>query len=165
MMTCHRFEEDDAYKEVYHWFNHLQKDDCVVLGFVIVPNHIHCLFFPTNENKYLNKLVSEGKRSMAYGIVKGLKQKGKADLLKLLSEGVQHNEREKGKKHQVFNLSFDGELCAHEKMFEQKLDETHRNPVSSKWKLVDDFTNYPYSSAAFYELGKENELITQYKEL
>jgi len=28
-----------------------------------------------------------------------------------------------------------------------------RNPVSKKWQLVTDFTEYPYSSASFYENG------------
>ena len=50
-------------------------------------------------------------------------------------------------------------------MVEQKLEYTHHNPVSGKWNLVDDFVNYPHSSAAYYELGKENKYITHYKEL
>ncbi|MBX2962139.1 MAG: hypothetical protein KF687_06470 [Cyclobacteriaceae bacterium] len=39
------------------------------------------------------------------------------------------------------------------KMVWQKLDYMHRNPVSGKWKLADDFTKYPHSSAGYYELG------------
>lgn len=136
-----------------------------MLGYVIMPNHIHCLLFPTNKKRELNKLISEGKRFIAYGIVKRLKQKGKEGLLKLLSEGVQKTERAKGKKHQVFRLSFDAKLCIDETMIEQKLDYTHRNPVSGRWNLVDDFTEYHHSSAAFYELEKTNEYLTHYKEI
>lgn len=34
---------------------------------------------------------------------------------------------------------------------EQKLDYLHANPVSGKWNLAEDFVQYPYSSASFYE--------------
>ena len=62
-------------------------------------------------------------------------------------------------------LSFDARKCFGEKMVEQKLEYIHHNPVSGKWNLVDDFVDYPHSSAAYYELGKENLYITYYKEL
>jgi hypothetical protein len=29
----------------------------------------------------------------------------------------------------------------------------HLNPVSKKWNLADDFTDYEHSSASFYEKG------------
>ena len=38
-------------------------------------------------------------------------------------------------------------------MIEQKLEYIHHDPAKGKWKLVDDFTKYPHSSAGFYELG------------
>jgi hypothetical protein len=51
-------------------------------------------------------------------------------------------------------------------MIEQKLDYIHHNPVKGKWKLVDDFTDYHHSSAAFYELGKPGAVdIRHYKTL
>jgi len=36
----------------------------------------------------------------------------------------------------------------------------HKNPVSKKWQLVNDFTDYLYSSASYYEKG-----IKQYDKL
>jgi len=42
----------------------------------------------------------------------------------------------------------------------QKLDYMHKNPVSKKWQLVNDFTDYLYSSASYYEKG-----IKQYDKL
>jgi putative transposase len=29
----------------------------------------------------------------------------------------------------------------------------HHNPVSKRWQLVNDFADYEYSSASFYEKG------------
>lgn len=35
----------------------------------------------------------------------------------------------------------------------QKLDYIHKNPVSKRWQLVEDYTEYKFSSAGFYEKG------------
>jgi hypothetical protein len=53
----------------------------------------------------------------------------------------------------------------HAGMWPLEINYIHMNPVSGKWNLVEDYTDYPYSSAAYYELGKENKYITHYKEL
>ena len=42
----------------------------------------------------------------------------------------------------------------------QQLDYMHKNPVTKKWQLVNDFTDYLYSSAPYYEKG-----IKQYDKL
>jgi REP element-mobilizing transposase RayT len=123
-ITCYRwfllFEESKGYDVVYKWFDALLKQKCHIVAYVIMPNHLHCLLYPTNPGKSLNTLVSNGKRFMAYDLVEKLKERKKDKLIKNLSEGVQENERKKGKKHQVFRLSFDGRLCFDEKMIEQK---------------------------------------------
>ena len=92
---------------------------------------------------------------MAYEIVSRLKKLGEIDLLKKLTDGVQENEKAKGKKHQVFRLSFDAKEVVGEESISKVLDYMHHNPVSGKWNLVKDYTRYAYSSAGFYELGKE----------
>jgi hypothetical protein len=103
---------------------------------------------------------------MAYEIVGSLKKQGKNSILRQLEEGVQRNEKRRGKLHPVFRLSFDARQCFSEEMAEQKLDYIHHNPVKGKWKLVDDYTEYPHSSAAFYELGKIGTVdIRHYKDL
>jgi len=48
----------------------------------------------------------------------------------------------------------------------QKLDYIHRNPVSGKWSLVDDYTKYVHSSAGYYELGISGKFdVTHYKDI
>ena len=123
-----------------------------------MPNHFPALLFPTHTGTFLNKLVGEGKRFMAYDIVNALRKQGKETVLEQLRQGVEKKEKQRGKKYQVFRLSFDGRKCFREKMIEQKLDCIHHNPVSGKWNLVEDFTLYPHSSAAFYELGVIGEV-------
>lgn len=120
-----------------------------------MPNHIHCLIYIKEGGENLNKLVANGKRFIAYKIVKELKVKKLKNILAILAAGVQNNERVKGKKHKVFRLSFDAKVCFSLKMIAEKLDYIHTNPVNGKWKLVEDYSEYLYSSARFYENGIE----------
>ena len=158
-ITCYKwlplFQVVDFYDAIYQWFNHLKKQNVHVLGYVIMPNHIHILLFNANPKSTINRLIGNGKRFMAYDIVKRLEENRKVKILKILKDGVQKNEKRKGKKHQVFRLSFDAKECFDERMIEQKLDYIHRNPVNGKWNLAKDFTDYIHSSAAFYELNKK----------
>ena len=65
--------------------------------------------------------------------------------------------------HQVFRLSFDAKELKGREEIEKVIDYIHHNPVSGKWDLVDDFTEYPYSSAGFYEFDKRGEIpLTHY---
>ena len=71
----------------------------------------------------------------------------------ILHAGVKKRERKKGQIHKVFEDSFDAKECHSTEFIFQKLEYMHRNPVSKKWQLVNDFAEYQYSSAAFYEKG------------
>ena len=74
-------------------------------------------------------------------------------LLGELQQLVKKKEQKKGQRHKVFEESFDAKECySHEFLF-QKLDYIHHNPVSKRWNLVNDFRDYKYSSASFYEQG------------
>ena len=156
--TCYKwlplFELANSYKSVYNWFEIIKSKGAEVLGYVIMPNHVHCLIHIGSNSINLNTLVSNGKRFMAYEIVKVLKENNRKDIITILKNGVSKYEQSKGKKHQVFRLSFDAKPCFDAHMLEQKLDYIHGNPVNGKWNLVDDYVNYEHSSASYYEEGK-----------
>ena len=57
-------------------------------------------------------------------------------------------------RHKVFEESFDAKGISSEKFLFQKLNYIHHNPVSGRWNLVKDYTEYEHSSASFYETGK-----------
>ena len=46
-VTCarwlHLFEIGNAYEAVYKWFDHLKAQGHYIVGYVIMPNHIHVL--------------------------------------------------------------------------------------------------------------------------
>ena len=155
--TCYRWlsliEIANGYELVYKWFYYIrEKKISDVVAFVIMTNHIHCiLYFPT-EGFNLNKVIGNAKRFMAYDIISNIKKKGDQNrLLKQLQYGVKQNALGKGQHHRVFESSFDAKPIYSEPFFFQKLDYIHLNPVSKKWRLVDDFTDYEHSSASFYE--------------
>ncbi len=66
-------------------------------------------------------------------------------------------EKVKGQKHKVFEPSFDAKPVYTADFLYQKLDYIHHNPVSGKWSLCAEFTDYEHSSAVFYELEKPHK--------
>ena len=155
--TCHKwlqlFEITNAYDTVYKWFNHLYKNNIYVTGYVIMPNHVHVLLYFPQMPKSLNTIIGNAKRFVAYEIIKRLEEKKENKLLDLLHAGVKKREAKKGQIHKVFEDSFDAKECHSEEFIFQKLDYIHHNPVSKKWNLVNDFTEYEHSSASFYKRG------------
>jgi len=104
-----------------------------------------------SDEDTINQIIGETKRFMAYEIVKRLKKSGRNDLLKLIYDSVNPRDALKGQVHNVFQPSSDIKRILTEKFMVQKLNYIHRNPVSGKWRLVDNYIDYKYSSARFYE--------------
>jgi hypothetical protein len=156
--TCFKwldlFEQINAYDTVYKWFDHLHKNKIYITGYVIMPNHVHVLLYFPLMPKSLNTIISNTKRFMAYEIIKRLEDKKENQLLDLLHGHVKKREAKKGQIHKVFEESFDAKECYREEFIFQKLAYIHHNPVSKKWNLARDFTDYEHSSASFYQRGE-----------
>ena len=155
-------EITNSYDIVYNWFNILKQDEIEVVAFVIMPNHLHCILYFPQANFDLNKIISNGKRFMAYEIINRLEKANQTGLLSQLSNAVTFNEQKKGQLHRVFENSFDAKAIFSDKFLLQKLNYIHHNPVSGKWNLVKDFTLYEHSSASFYEGGKAIHFVCKH---
>ena len=155
--TCYKwlslFQEANAYDAVYKWFDSLFKNDICLTGYVIMPNHVHAILYFPQMPKSLNTVIANAKRFLAYDIIKKLEEKKANHLLDVLHAGVKKRESKKGQIHKVFEDSFDAKDCYSREFIFQKLDYMHHNPVSKKWQLVNDFAEYEFSSASFYEKG------------
>ena len=69
-------------------------------------NHVHgILFFPV-EDYNLNKIVSNGKRFIAYELIKRLGLQGLSKILLQLKEGLTERDVAKGQKHKGFEALF-----------------------------------------------------------
>src|SRR5258708_18041870 len=150
-ITCynwlHLYDVTHGYPLVYKWFDHLKENRHFVTGYVIMPNHLHALIGFSNSGKKLDKIVGNGKRFMAYGIVDTLKKQNNEIILDKLSKAVNVSDRKRGKLHEVFESSFDIKECFTKKFIMQKLDYIHNNPCTGKWNLADCPENYVHSSA------------------
>ena len=139
--TCHRwlplFEITNSYDLVYNWFEVIKtKYGIKPTAYTIMPNHVHfILFFPT-EKYDLNKIVGNGKRFMAYEIVKRLEAANDSKTLLQLKEGLTDRDVKKGQKHKVFEDSFDAKPIYHRDFLLQKINYIHLNPVRGKWRLA-----------------------------
>ena len=159
--TCFKwynlFEITKLYDYIYNWFDLInQKYENQILGYVIMPNHIHFLIFINEKSPNLNLLIGNCKRFLAYEIVKRLTEQKNLKMLSELENAVSNKEKLKGKKHQVFETSFDSKICFTNDFILQKLNYMHQNPMQTKWDLVEDTIEYLHSSAKFYETGEHS---------
>ena len=58
--TCYNwlslFEITNSYDIVYNWFNILKLDEIDIVGYVIMPNHVHTIIHVTAPGYNFNKL-------------------------------------------------------------------------------------------------------------
>lgn len=158
--TCNRwlnlFQIANAYSAVYQWFDCLKALGHHLLGYVIMPNHVHVLIaFSNTEGKSINTIVGNGKRFIAYSIVRQLEALNEPSLLVDLASDVSERERKRNKLHHIFRPSFDWKHCISKGFIMQKLNYIHLNPCRGKWMLAKEYWEYEHSSAYFYVTGKQ----------
>jgi len=122
-------------------------------------------YIPDHCDKTINQILANGKRFIAYDIIKGLEQQQKESILQELFHSTSEKAKISGKKHRVFKTSSDIKEVLSLEMLITKLEYIHRNPCQGRWSLAGDYTKYHYSSARFYELEKADELLTDYREV
>ena len=158
------FKICDAYDAVYTWFDHLKQKGHYIVGYVIMPSHVHIVIAFSNTGKSINTIVSNGKRFIAYDLINRLQQQNSRLILNELRSSLNNTEIKEGKLHNVFETSFDWKECRTEKFIQQKLDYIHMNPC--KAKLVELPEQYKHSSAKYYFTGEQGIYpVTNFMEL
>ena len=162
--TCFKwiplFDIADAYKYVYKWFAHLIHKNHKIFAYVIMPNHVHLLLGKSStDTTKISTIISNGKRFMAYDIVKQLNTVNRYDILSVLANGVNQSDKQRGKLHQVFEPSFDCKECYSLDFIAQKMNYIHANPLKGNYELVKHPADYIHSSARFYETGQNDKCI------
>lgn len=122
-----------------------------IYGYVIMPNHIHVLFYVSEKSPALPKLIQNAKRFLAYKIVEYLEGDNRQDVLRVFSENARVN---KGSWHKVFTDRYDSKFVENLDFFNEKLNYIHENPCRDKWKLVKRPEDFKHSSASNYLLGE-----------
>ncbi|MEJ7911981.1 MAG: hypothetical protein WKF70_02415 [Chitinophagaceae bacterium] len=156
----------NSYDLVYKWFDYLKSKGHYCTGYVIMPNHVHTLIGFRRSDKSINKIIGDGKHFMAYEIIKRLEKANEMSLLLQLSAVVEAKDKVRGKKHEVWEDSFDWKECRNQFFIDQKLDYMHNNPCTGKWNLAQCPADYLHSSARFYVTGtKLHYAVTNVGEL
>lgn len=141
-----------AYDRVYAWMHSATRQGFSIVGYVIMPNHVHLLVHAP-PGRSINLALGQAKQRLAYDILARLRARHEHGLLAKLQDAVTMAEAQRGQRHRVFATSSDIRACFNEEMFRQKLDYIHANPLAKHWTLAPAAADYPHSSAAFYERG------------
>jgi putative transposase len=153
--TCYNwlrlFKITNLYDYIYKWFNILGLKHIQLTAYVIMPNHLHFIAYIPDTMLNLNTVLGNGKRFLAYEIIRRLENKNLSSILFQLEKGVTPYYKKRGKKHQVFEISSDIKVLLTEHQIQQKLEYIHFNPVLKHWNLIEDYRLYKHSSAGFYE--------------
>jgi putative transposase len=134
----------------------VEKQQVTIYAFVIMPNHMHIIW------------------QLHDGIIR---QGFQRDLLKFTARSIlsfmkMNNDPQYAllhvttadRKHQLWERNSLHIDLYSEKLFLQKFNYLHNNPVQSKWLLTDRPENYRLSSVRFYETGvDEFGLLTHYR--
>jgi putative transposase len=128
-----------------------------VYGFVIMPNHIHCIW-QIHDNLTREIFQRDFLKFTARSILKFMLMNDDP-LLKELR--VKAKDRE----YQLWERNALSVDLFSEEVLLQKLNYIHSNPIQPKWNLSDTPESYSYSSARFYEIGIDDfNFLTHYKE-
>jgi REP element-mobilizing transposase RayT len=125
---------------------------CKIIGFVIMPDHIHLLIWP-QEEEAVTDFMRDFKRFTSGRITRQAKVEGKTELIKKFEEAGIETERAE---YKVWQDSFWEQSIYTEKFLKQKLDYIHLNPVRAG--IVEAAEDYPYSSYRNYYLN-DNQLM------
>lgn len=161
--TCykwyHLLASDSCKKIVTDSINFLnQKYASSLLGYVIMPNHIHLILFFKQGNR-LSDWMRDLKKFTSIKIRQQIELDGDFALLERLRIAY---------RKQVFKVwedRFDDVILSNSKLLETKLNYIHANPMQEHWNLVSKPDDFKFSSAAFYEIGDLGEInISHYKD-
>jgi len=166
--TCARwlplFELTNGYDTVYKWFDYLKQQKHHIVGYVIMPSHVHAVIAFSETRTSLNTIIGNGKRFMAYDLVKRLQQQGKLQVLEQLASWVNKAQQLDNKKHEVFEPSFDRKECRSIPFMKQKTDYMHLNPCKTGMVRLPE--EYMHSSARYYYTGAQGAYpVITYMEL
>jgi putative transposase len=152
----HLLKRDEFKEIIIDSLRFLVTEKSIVLyAFVIMPNHIH-LIWQIQDGFQRDKIQMRFLRFTA--------QKMKFKLLDSKNSTLEHFRVDaKDREYQFWernSLSID---LWTPKVFLQKLDYIHSNPLQQKWHLAEVPENYKYSSAKFHETGADEfEILTHH---
>lgn len=115
-----------------------------ILGYVIMPDHLHLLIWPYGKAT-ISDIMRDFKKFTAVRLIRQAEVEQKQEWLEQFQQAGEGTGRSDNK---VWQDDYWDKLVFTEKFLRQKLNYTHRNPLRAG--LVDDLDDYPYSSYRNY---------------
>src|SRR4051794_12030563 len=88
-----------------------------IMGYVIMPSHVHAIIAFCNSVKSINTSVPNGKRFIAYNLIKRLKEKNSNLILNELNNDLNNTEKKEGKIYRVFKHRLTGKNAERKSLF------------------------------------------------
>jgi putative transposase len=130
---------------------HRRQGRWALYAFVVMPTHSHCIVRPLGEQTISTVLQSFGSYT-AHAILNQLRQDGRKDLLTFFA---QRQDRDASKRHQVWQ-PIEAKNIYSVEFLRQKVEYTHNNPITRRWRLAKGRADYRYSSACYYDRGESS---------
>ncbi len=129
-----------------------------LFAFVLMPSHLHAIVLPIDRP--IGDLLQNFASFTAHDILYQLKNDHQQELLAFFHE----QRRDQRHEHSIWQ-DVQAKNIFSDEFFTQKLEYIHQNPVAKEWNLVEDRADYKYSSACFYDEGKQPIIeIDDYRE-
>lgn len=136
----------DIILQSLEWHRNNQK--MKVFAFVIMSDHLHWISHPTHPLTVSDNIQSFASYT-AHQILRKAKAMGHERFLSVFVENAKP-----GKSHKIWK-NFQAKNIVTEKFLRQKMEYIHNNPVEMGWYSPMDRSEYQYSTACFYDLGKD----------
>lgn len=155
----HLLKEDEFKEIIIQTIKYLSEQQVIkVYAFVIMPNHIHLIW---------HIIAMNGKEMPHASFMKFTSHKFLEKIRKenpvLLTDYVVQS---KNRIHQFWQRDPLAIELYTRKVFEQKLNYIHNNPLQERWSLAENAADYKHSSAKYYETGIDDfGFLNHYAEL
>ncbi|MBR9861321.1 hypothetical protein GYB22_11350 [bacterium] len=157
-------ELSDAYYSMYKWFAQLILRNVKLYAYAMSPHQFEgIIYIPSSCPAILNKLVGNGKRFIAYEIVRGLKEKHNWLLMTKLNEALNQEELDRGKKHRVFDYSFYWEPLYSKLHINAYIDLIHRQFIFHNQEQKLPIDRIRHTSIPYYNKDYKIAWINKYK--
>ncbi len=119
-----------------------------LFAFVLMSSHIHWISLPI-EPFTINNNIQSFTSYTAHEILSKTRSNNNTRLMELFKE-----EAKTGKHHRIW-WNFQAKYILNYRFLQQKLEYIHNNPTKKSWFESDTRSDYLYSSASFYDVGRE----------
>ena len=125
-----------------------QQKRILLFAFVTLPSHLHVIIKPENDS--IAVVIQQLGSFTAHEILKKLRKQNQKDLLDIFEQ------KKRGQRHEhSIWQDIQAKNIYSRDFLQQKIEYIHQNPVAKDWKLVEDRVDYVYSSAGYYDYGRQ----------